>query len=191
MNEKIKSVQNAIEDFEKEALSQIKRFKDKTRELDPTKTDPDLISNIIVDIHGKKSRVKDLAVVSSLQGRVLEIRVFDRSFRHSISEAISHQGPHFSNISTVGENLLLRLEPVTGDYLLNIFKSVKEEAEHIRTIIRDLRRKAQRKIEETFNDKENINKNKKLLQDSFEKKNEEITAVLETFKKNHIPKTFW
>lgn len=191
MNDKLKIVQDAIDDFEKDSSAQIKRFKDKLRELDPTKTDPDLVSNIIVDIQGRKSRVKDLATITPLQGRVLEIKVFDRSLRQYIIEAISHNSSHFSNISSVGDLLLLRLEPVTGNYLAEIFKSIKEEAEHIKTIIRDIRRKAQRKIEDVFNDKENITKNKKGLQDSFDKKNDEINAALEVFKKNHIPRTLW
>lgn len=192
MNEKLQSVQKIIDEFNIEVSLKINHFKERLKELNPSKTDPSLISNISVEAYGKRTRIKEIATIVAREGRILEIKVFDKIIRNHIRDAISHHSSHFSNISIAGESLLLKLEPLTGEYLMEIFRIIKEEAERTKMIIREIRRKAHKKIESTLNEnKENIRKYDKKLQDVFEKQNEDISEILLNFKKVHVPRELW
>lgn len=113
---------------------------------------PSLVEDIIIDCFGRKFPLKQLAVISSPEPRVLIIQPWDKSYLEGIEKSLSASSLAVSPI--IDKDIIrINLPPLTKEYRENLFKILSEKKENIRQTIRHWREKAWQEIQEAFKEK--------------------------------------
>lgn len=105
------------------------------------KASPSLVENIEVDAYGSVMRLKQLAVITAPEPRLLVIQPFDASTTKAIEKGIRESKVGI-NPAVDGKILRLRIPELSEERRVQLVKTVKVMAEEARVRIRGLRRDA-------------------------------------------------
>jgi ribosome recycling factor len=103
------------------------------------KASPALVENIEVEAYGAQMKLKQLAVISTPEPRLLVIQPFDASTVKDIEKAIKESK---IGINPIADGKLIRLPvpPLTEERRRDLVKGIKQMAEEVRVRIRSARR---------------------------------------------------
>ena len=102
---------------------------------------PSLLDRIQVEAYGSMVPLKQVASVSSPDGRSLQVAAFDKSTVGAIRKAIETSDLGL-NPNVDGQNIRLSIPPLTEDRRKDLVKIVKKKGEDGKVAIRNIRHKA-------------------------------------------------
>jgi ribosome recycling factor len=119
-----------------------KAFEYMTHEFSAVRTgkaSPALVENIDVEAYGTPMKLKQLAVISTPEPRMLVVQPFDASTTKDIEKAIKESKLGINPI-TDGKIIRLPIPPLTEERRKDLVKGIKQMAEEVRVRIRSARR---------------------------------------------------
>ncbi len=149
------------------------------------KASPALVENIDVEAYGTQMKLKQLAVISAPEPRMLVIQPFDAHTTKDIERAIKESKLGI-NPATEGKVIRLPMPELSEERRRDLVKTIKQMAEEARVRIRSNRRegidqakKAQKGSEITEDDLRGLEKEVQELTDKYVKKIDEAVAAKE------------
>lgn len=149
---------------------------------------PTLVADIKIDAYGAPTSLKQLAVISIPEPRLIILKPFDPSTLSNIEKSILKSDIGINPIND-GKLIRLAVPPLSEERRKQMTKIVKERAEETRVAIRNVRREANRQAEEEENNKtmseddkfrlkeetnKTVDKYEKQINEILDKKNKEI-----------------
>jgi ribosome recycling factor len=119
-----------------------KAFEYMTHEFSAVRTgkaSPALVENIDVEAYGTPMKLKQLAVISTPEPRMLVVQPFDASTTKDIEKAIKESKLGINPI-TDGKIIRLPIPPLTEERRKDLVKGIKQMAEEVRVRVRSARR---------------------------------------------------
>jgi ribosome recycling factor len=149
------------------------------------KASPALVEGIDVEAYGSNMKLKQLAVISTPEPRLLVIQPFDASTTQAIAKAIQESRLGI-NPAVDGKVIRLPIPELSEERRRELVKAVKQIAEEARVRVRSSRRDgidASRKLQKaggiTEDDLERTENDVQKLTDAFVKKIDEAVAAKE------------
>ncbi|MFN7302892.1 MAG: ribosome recycling factor [Bacteroidia bacterium] len=115
------------------------------------KASPDMLASVMVEYYGAMTPLPQLANVNTPDARSLVIQPWDKSLIRPIETAIINSNLGFAP-SNDGETIRISVPPLTEDRRKDLVKKSREEAEHGKVGIRNLRKEANEKIKKLQKD---------------------------------------
>ncbi|HYR57843.1 MAG TPA: ribosome recycling factor [Chthoniobacteraceae bacterium] len=149
------------------------------------KASPALVENIDVEAYGAAMKLKQLAVISTPEARLLVIQPFDASTTKDIEKAIKESKLGI-NPAVDGKIIRLPIPALTEERRKDLVKGIKQMAEEARVRIRSARRegidalkKSQKDGEITEDELASYEKETQKLTDGYVKKIDDLLASKE------------
>lgn len=115
------------------------------------KASPDMLGGVMVEYYGAMTPLAQLANVSTPDARTLVIQPWDKSLIRPVETAIINANLGFAP-SNDGDTIRINIPPVTEERRRELVKLSKQEAEHGKVGIRNLRKEANEKIKKLQKD---------------------------------------
>jgi len=113
---------------------------------------PSLLDQITVQYYGAATPLSQVANVSVEDARTLKVAPWEKDMSKAIEKAIMASDLGL-NPTTQGNSIRIPLPPLTEERRRDLVKVVKNEAEHGRVAIRNVRRDANSEIKEALKEK--------------------------------------
>ena len=113
---------------------------------------PSLLDQISVQYYGAATPLSQVANVSVEDSRTLKVSPWEKDMTQAIEKAIMNSDLGL-NPTTQGMSIRIPLPPLTEERRRDLVKVVKNEAEHGRVAIRNIRRDANSEIKEALKEK--------------------------------------
>ena len=133
---------------------------------------PSLLDSVRVDCYGASTPLSQMANVSVEEGRVLVVRVWDRSSLPDVEKAI-HKSSLGLNPSTAGEVIRVPLPDLTEETRKEYVRQARAEAEQARIGIRQIRRDALAEVKD-------LKKNKEISEDDERRAETQIQQLTDS-----------
>ena len=114
---------------------------------------PSLLDGVEVDYYGAATPVNQVATVTVEEGRTLAIAPWEKRLVPDIEKAILRSNLGLTPTST-GDVIRLVLPPLTEENRRDLSRQARDETEHTRVAIRNVRRDANHDIREFLKEKE-------------------------------------
>lgn len=124
-------------DHVKEDLSQIRTGR----------ATPELVEEILVNAYGSQSPVKNLASISVIDAKTINIQPWDKSILEEINKGVSAANLGFSPILE-GDRVIVKIPDLTEERRQEYVKIMKERIEDGRVAVRQVRQKFMQGIDE-------------------------------------------
>jgi ribosome recycling factor len=149
------------------------------------KASPALVENIDVEAYGTPMKLKQLAMISTPEPRLVVIQPFDGSTTKDIEKALKESKLGINPV-TDGKLIRLPIPPLTEDRRRDLVKAIKQMAEEARIRVRSARRDAMDAIKKASKEggiaedaAEGYEKEVQKMTDGFVKKIDDATAAKE------------
>ena len=149
------------------------------------KASPAIVENIDVEAYGSQMKLKQLALITTPEPRMLVIQPFDASTTKDIERAIKESKVGI-NPTVDGKIIRMPIPQLSEERRKDLVKSIKQMAEEARVRVRSARRdgldaikKAQKDGKATEDDLETYEKEIQKLTDSSVKRIEDVLAFKE------------
>jgi ribosome recycling factor len=140
----INELQSTLEKNLQHTLSEFNRLR-------AGKASPDMLGSVMVEYYGAMTPLAQLANVSTPDSRSLVIQPWDKSLIRPVETAIINASLGFAP-SNDGDTIRINIPPVTEERRKELVKLSKQEAEHGKVGIRNLRKEANEKIKKLQKD---------------------------------------
>jgi len=128
---------------------------------------PEILDSVLVSNYGNMVNISHIASINIPDARTITIKPWDKKMISEIEQAISH-----SKVGLVptnnGEMIIIKLPPMTEERRKILVKQVKEDGEHSKVVVRNIRKACK----ETLSDLENISEDEVKI---MEKQLQEVT----------------
>jgi ribosome recycling factor len=114
---------------------------------------PSLLTGIMVSYYGNDTPLEQVANIVVEDGRTLLISPWEKAIIPDVEKAILKSDLGLTP-STGGESIRLPMPPLTEENRVALTKVARQEAEHSRVAIRNIRRDANAHLKELLKDKE-------------------------------------
>jgi ribosome recycling factor len=166
MSEDLNSrMKKALESLEKEFQS-----------IRTGRANPGMLDKVHADYYGSSSQIKNMANISTLDGRTLEIKPFDKGLLKAIEKAILDSNLGLTPTND-GSRLLIMVPELTKERRVQLAKQVKEESEKAKVAVRNIRRDEMDRIKKQTEGSED---EKKRNQDEVEKITSDFIKKIDT-----------
>jgi ribosome recycling factor len=149
------------------------------------KASPALVENLDVEAYGASMKLKQLAMITTPEPRLIVIQPFDASTTKDIEKAIKESKVGINPV-TDGKLIRMPIPPLTEERRRDLVKGVKQMSEEARVRIRSARRDAMDAIKKmskeggiTEDAVESYEKEVQKLTDAFVKKVDDATVAKE------------
>ena len=139
------------------------------------KASPALVENIDVEAYGTPMKLKQLAVISTPEPRLLVVQPFDAATVKDIEKALKESRLGINPV-TDGKIIRLPIPPLTEERRRDLVKGIKQLAEEVRVRIRSARR-------EGMDGLKKLQKDGKITEDDQEGNEGEIQKLTDQFVK--------
>jgi len=174
-----------MEDFSKDFESKTKTIVDSLKQellgIRANRPTTKLVEDVRVDYYGQEMPIKQLASITIVPPREIDISVWDKNAVAPIAKAIETSKAGFT-ANVEGNLIRINLPPLTEERKQELTKYVKSVVETARIKIRATRDEVNKKIQQAADAKtiseDQKFKFKKQVQDSTDKINKEIETML-------------
>jgi ribosome recycling factor len=146
-----------IEDLKKDVTERMQKALDALQNalarVRTGRAHPSLLDSVMVNYYGSPTHLNQIAQIGVEDGRTLTVRPFERSTTPDIDKAIRAAGLGL-NPATSGDLIRIPMPALTEETRRNMAKIVKQEAEHARISVRNIRRDANAELKEFLKEKE-------------------------------------
>jgi ribosome recycling factor len=115
------------------------------------KASPDMLGSVMVEYYGAMTPLAQVANVSTPDARTLVIQPWDKGLIRPVETAIINANLGFAP-SNDGDTIRINIPPVTEERRKELVKLARQEAEHGKVGIRNLRKEANEKIKKLQKD---------------------------------------
>jgi ribosome recycling factor len=136
-----KHIQNAKDHMDKS----IHHFTHTLAKVRAGRAMPNMLDGIMIDYYGTPTPVSQVASVTTPDARTLSIKPWEKKIIHDIERAIINSDLGL-NPQSDGESVRLNIPVLTEERRRDLVKQVKNEAEHARVSIRNIRKDANEHI---------------------------------------------
>lgn len=160
-------------DAEERMEKALEVLKGELRGLRTGRATPALVDNIRVEYYGSPTPIKQLAQISTPDPQQILIRPFDQSVLKEVEKAIraSDLGMAPNND---GKMIRLTVPPMSGEQRQKMVTRIKKLAEETKVSCRNIRRDANKAIEQA-------EKNKEMTEDERDSGKEQVQDLLKNF----------
>jgi ribosome recycling factor len=148
-------------------------FRDQLRGLRTGRATPALLDNVRVEYYGSPTPIKQLAQISTPDPQQIVIRPFAQNDLKDIEKAIRASDLGLAP-NNDGKIIRLTIPPMSGDQRTKLVKRVKELAEDARVACRNIRRDANKAVEQAEKDGD-------MTEDQRDKGKDEVQKLLKTY----------
>lgn len=146
-------IDDIVKDAESRMGKSVEALEKNLKKVRTGRAHPSLLDSIHLDYYGADTPLNQLANISVEEGRTLVVSPFDRQTVPDVEKAILKSDLGL-NPSTAGTVIRLALPPLTEETRKDLVKVVRQEAEHSRVAIRNVRRDANSDLKELLKEKE-------------------------------------
>lgn len=140
------SFQEIIKSAQAEFEQILERWQLEISKLRTNRVDPSILDDVRVNCFGQEFPLKQLAVVSAISAKEIQIQPWDASYLEPILAAL--QILSWSNSALAEKNLIrLVLPPLTEEYRQNFLKLLSEKMEEQRLNLRKIRDQAWKNLQ--------------------------------------------
>ncbi len=147
-------MQKAIDALEKELMS-----------IRTGRANPSILDKVQAEYYGAPTPINNMANISIVDGRTLEVKPFDKSVLKDIEKAIFDSNLGLTPTND-GNRLIIGIPELTKERRQQLAKQVKEEGEKAKVAVRNIRRDEMDKIKKSDEGSED---DKKREQEEIEK----------------------
>ena len=152
------------------------------------RANPNILHGIMVDYYGVPTPIQSLATISIPEARVLSIKPFDKSSLKNIEKAIFEANLGIAPTNN-GEVIMLTVPELTGETRRQYVKDASAMAEEAKVALRNIRQDENNKIkkDESLREDERdmcleivqelIDKYNKKVEETFKEKENELTSI--------------
>lgn len=171
-----------MEELDKKIKEALEYFKNELAAIRGSRPTPKLVEDILADSYGQKMTIKQLASISILPPREIQISCWDKQSVQAIAKAIESSNLNMS-VNIDGNLIRINMPPLSQERREEIIKVVKKESEETKIKIRHIRDETNKKIGNQEEKKEISEDQKFKLKEQVQKNidatNKEIEAILE------------
>lgn len=146
-----------IDDIQKDATTRmsksIESLKNALRKLRTGRAHTSLLDHITVDYYGTETALNQVATVSVADARMLTVTPWEKNLVAAVEKAIMTSDLGL-NPATSGTVIRVPLPALTEERRRDMSKVVRQEGEHAKVAIRNIRRDANSDIKELLKEKE-------------------------------------
>jgi ribosome recycling factor len=139
------------------------------------KASPALVENIDVEAYGTPMKLKQLAVISTPEPRLLVVQPFDAATVKDIEKALKESRLGINPV-TDGKLIRLPIPPLTEERRRDLVKGIKQMSEEVRVRIRSARREGMDALKK-------LQKDGKITEDDLEGNESEIQKLTDQYVK--------
>jgi ribosome recycling factor len=129
---------------------------------------PSLLEQIQVDYYGSMVPISQVANISAEDSRTLKVSPWEKDMVAVVEKAIMTSDLGL-NPQTVGQVMRIPLPPLTEERRRELVRVVKDEAEHAKVAIRNIRRDANSDFKELLKEKEVSEDDARKAEDNIQK----------------------
>jgi ribosome recycling factor len=133
--------------FKKDIGKCIDHVKEDLSQIRTGRATPELVEEVLVEAYESTSPIKNLATISAIDAKTINIQPWDKNILENISKGISNANLGLSPI-TEGDRVLVKLPDLTEERRLEYVKLMKERIEDGRVAVRQVRQKYMKEIDE-------------------------------------------
>jgi ribosome recycling factor len=160
-------------DAEERMEKAVNVFRDELRGLRTGRASPALVDMLRVEYYCSPTPLKQMAQISTPDPQQIVIRPFDQSALKDIEKAIRASDLGMSPNSD-GKIIRLQVPPMSGEQRQKMVTRIKKSAEEAKVAMRNVRRDANKQIEQA-------EKNKEMTEDERDQGKEEVQTLLKKY----------
>jgi ribosome recycling factor len=169
-----------LEQFKVDISKCINHLQDDLSQIRTGRATPELVEDVLVNAYDTSSPLKNLASISAIDAKSINIQPWDKSILENISKAISAANLGFSPISE-GDRVIVKIPDLTEERRKEYVKVMKERIEDGRVAVRQVRQKYMKELDEI--QKEGFSEDEAdRLRDEIEKIVKETNNSIETIR---------
>lgn len=134
---------------------------------------PSILDSVMVPCYGTDTPLRQMANVVAEDARTLALTVFDRSLIQAVEKAIM-QSDLGLNPATAGTTIRVPMPALTEETRKGYTRQARQEAEHARVAVRNVRRDA-------MNDIKDLLKEKEISEDEERRAGDDIQKITDKF----------
>jgi len=166
----------------------VEHVKEDLSQIRTGRATPELVEEVMISAYETTSPLKNLATISAVDAKTINIQPWDKSILENICKGISGANLGLSPI-TEGDRVLVKIPDLTEERRMEYVKIMKERIENGRIAVRQVRQKYMKEIDEAQKDgfsedeadrlRDEIEKEVKLVNEKIEEiKNEKEKDLL-------------
>jgi len=137
-----------------------------------------LLDHLMVDYYGSASPISQCATVSVQDARTLSVQPWEKNMVPVIEKAIMESDLGLNPV-TAGDNIRIPLPPMTEERRVELGKIVRQEGEHGKIAIRNIRRDAISHVKDLTKEKEISEDEEKHTLDLIQKLTDKYVAEID------------
>ncbi|MES2663440.1 MAG: ribosome recycling factor [Pseudomonadota bacterium] len=140
-------------DLQTRMLKSIDTFANALKKIRTGRAHPSLLENVMVDYYGTPTPITQIANVGVEEGRTLVVTPWEKKIIPDVERALRMSDLGL-NPSSTGELIRVPLPSLTEETRREMTKVARQEAEHARVTVRNIRRDANQTLKEWLKEKE-------------------------------------
>lgn len=171
-------MENLLKDLKTRMTKSVEAFKVDLTKIRTGRAHPSLLDHVQVEYYGSQSPLAQVANISVLDARTLQIVPWDKSMVQPIEKAIAGSGLGL-NPNTSGTNIRVPLPPLTEERRKEMTKVVRAEAEGARVSVRNIRRDSIQHCKDMLKDKKITEDELRRAEERIQKTTDEVVKQID------------
>nr|WP_256489706.1 ribosome recycling factor [Pleionea sp. CnH1-48] len=156
----------------------VEAFKNDLTKVRTGRAHPSLIEHLMVSYYGADTPITQVANVSILDSRTLQVQPWEKDMVGPVEKAILNSDLGL-NPNSAGQIIRIPLPPLTEERRKDLIKVVRGEAEGAKVAVRNIRRDANSTFKELVKEKEISEDDERRAQDDVQKLTDEHVALID------------
>ncbi len=170
---------NDVKDDAKRRMGKsVESFKHDLTKIRTGRAHPSLIDHLMVSYYGSDTPITQVANVSILDSRTLQVQPWEKDMVAPIEKAILNSDLGL-NPNSAGQVIRIPLPPLTEERRKDLIKVVRGEAENAKVAVRNIRRDANSTLKDLVKEKEISEDDERRAQDEIQKITDEHVAKID------------
>jgi ribosome recycling factor len=171
-------IEDVVKDAKARMTKSIEALKNDFGKIRSGRAHPSLIENVMVDSYGSMMPLKQVANISILDARMLQVTPWDKSAVGAIEKAIIGSGLGL-NPASAGAVIRVPLPALTEERRKDLIKVLKEHAENGRVSVRNIRRDANQMLKDLHKEKDITEDDQRRGEEKIQKLTDEVMKEVE------------
>jgi ribosome recycling factor len=175
-------VNDVIDDVKTRMQTSVDVFNEELRGMRSGRASTAMVEKLIVDYYGQPTELRQLANISTPEALQILIRPYDAGAIKDIERAIK-QSDIGVNPNSDGAQIRLNMPPLTRETRQKLVKFLHERAEHAKVSVRNIRRDANKDLQEYEKEKMISEDDQRRGEEQVQKLTDEFSTRIETLTK--------